>query len=83
MLRGLPVFEEPSAPATGVRIWSVGSLLRAISDSLEVRFNPMAVKGEISGFSRAASGHCYFSLKDDQGQIRCEIGRATSELQSR
>ncbi len=74
------MFEEPSAPATGVRIWSVGSLLRAISDSLEARFNPMAVKGEIFGFSRAASGHCYFSLKDDQGQIRCAMFRRAASL---
>ena len=74
------MFEEPSAPATGVRTWSVGSLLRAISDSLEARFNPIAVKGEISGFSRAASGHCYFSLKDDQGQIRCAMFRRAALL---
>ena len=74
------MFEKPFAPATGVRIWSVGSLLRAISDSLEARFNPMAVKGEISGFSRAASGHCYFSLKDDQGQIRCAMFRRAALL---
>ena len=74
------MFESLSVPATGVRIWSVGSLLRAISDSLEARFNPMAVKGEISGFSRAASGHCYFSLKDDQGQIRCAMFRRAASL---
>ena len=74
------MFEEPSAPAPWVRVWSVGSLLRAISDSLEARFNPMTVKGEISGFSRAASGHCYFSLKDDQGQIRCAMFRRAASL---
>ena len=74
------MFEETSVPATGARIWSVGSLLRAISDSLEARFNPIAVKGEISGFSRAASGHCYFSLKDDQGQIRCAMFRRAASL---
>jgi len=33
----------------------------------------VAVKGEISGFSRAASGHCYFNLKDESGQIRCAM----------
>ncbi|MES2363118.1 MAG: exodeoxyribonuclease VII large subunit [Pseudomonadota bacterium] len=66
--------------ATGVRIWPVGSLLRAIADSLEARFNPVAVQGEISGFSRAASGHCYFSLKDDQGQIRCAMFRRAASL---
>ena len=63
-----------------VRIWPVGSLLKAIADSLEARFNPVAVQGEISGFSRAASGHCYFSLKDDDGQIRCAMFRRASSL---
>ena len=63
--------EEGSASAPAVRVWPVGSLLRAIADSLQARFNPVAVKGEIAGFSRAASGHCYFNLKDEQGQVRC------------
>lgn len=64
----------------GVQVWPVGSLLRAITDSLEARFNPVAVQGEISGFSRAASGHCYFSLKDEQGQIRCAMFRRAAGL---
>ena len=45
-------------------VWSVGALCLAISDTLNASFNPVAVKGEISGFSRAASGHCYFNLKE-------------------
>jgi len=49
----------------------VGALCRAISGSLESQFNPVRVGGEISGFVRAASGHCYFNLKDAAGQIRC------------
>ena len=63
-----------------VRVWPVGTLLRAIADSLEARFNPVSVKGELTGFSRAASGHCYFSLKDDQGQIRCAMFRRAVSL---
>ena len=63
-----------------VRVWPVGTLLRAIADSLEARFNPVSVKGEISGFSRAASGHCYFSLKDDQGQVRCAMFKRAVSL---
>ena len=55
------------------RVWTVGALCLAIADTLNARFNPVAVKGEISGFSRAASGHCYFNLKDDSGQIRCAM----------
>ncbi len=65
----------------GGHVWPVGSLLRAIADSLDAGFNPVAVQGELSGFSRAASGHCYFSLKDAQGQIRCAMfRRAASAL---
>ena len=70
-----------SRPATAPRVWAVGALTRAVADALEARFNPVTVRGEISGFSRAASGHCYFALKDDQGQLRCAMfRRAASQL---
>ena len=52
-------------------MWQVGALCKAITSSLESQFNPVRVGGEISGFVRAASGHCYFNLKDATGQIRC------------
>ncbi|WP_342132426.1 exodeoxyribonuclease VII large subunit [Hydrogenophaga sp. OTU3427] len=67
-------------PAAGGRVWQVGALVRAIADTLQARFNPAAVRGEISGFSRAASGHCYFSLKDANGQIRCAMFRRAAQL---
>jgi exodeoxyribonuclease VII large subunit len=70
------VFEVPGS----TRIWAVGALVRAVADSLEARFNPVSVKGEITGFSRAASGHCYFSLKDEAGQIRCAMFRRAASL---
>jgi exodeoxyribonuclease VII large subunit len=70
------VFEAPGS----IRIWAVGALVRAVADSLEARFNPVCVKGEITGFSRAASGHCYFSLKDEAGQIRCAMFRRAASL---
>ena len=67
--------------ATGsTRVWPVGALVRAVADALEARFNPVSVKGEITGFSRAASGHCYFSLKDEAGQIRCAMFRRAAML---
>ncbi|MGE0098987.1 MAG: exodeoxyribonuclease VII large subunit [Hydrogenophaga sp.] len=53
--------------------------MRAVADTLSARFNPVAVRGELSGFSRAASGHCYFSLKDDGGQIRCAMFRRAAD----
>src|SRR5687767_9481336 len=67
-------------PGLAPRIWQVGALCRAISDALEARFNPVAVRGEVSGFSRASSGHCYFTLKDAQGQIRCAMFRRAAGL---
>ncbi|HRN65396.1 MAG TPA: exodeoxyribonuclease VII large subunit, partial [Alicycliphilus sp.] len=68
------MFERPDA-GLAPRIWEVGALCRAIADALQARFNPVAVRGEITGFSRASSGHCYFTLKDGQGQIRCAMFR--------
>jgi len=63
------------------RVWAVGALCRAVADALQARFNPVNVRGEISGWSRAASGHCYFSLKDSAGQLRCAMfKRAASGL---
>ena len=38
------------------------------------------ISGEISGFTRAASGHCYFMLKDDQAQVRCVLFRNKAQL---
>ena len=64
----------------GGRVWEVGALCHAIADALEARFNPVTVRGEISGFSRAASGHCYFSLKDASGQLRCAMFRRAAGL---
>jgi exodeoxyribonuclease VII large subunit len=62
------------------RIWAVGALCRAVADALQARFNLVAVRGEISGFTRASSGHCYFTLKDEQGQIRCAMFRRAAQL---
>ena len=75
---------ELDRPAITPRIWQVGALCRAIADALDARFNPAAVRGEVSGFSRAPSGHCYFSLKDpdgrNSGQIRCAMFRRAASL---
>ncbi len=60
-------------------VWGVGALVQAVADVLAARFNPVAVEGEISGFNRAASGHCYFQLKDSTGQIRCALFRRAAD----
>ncbi|KRD25096.1 exodeoxyribonuclease VII [Acidovorax sp. Root267] len=71
---------ERPGPAVAPRVWEVGALCRAIADALEARFNPVAVRGEITGFSRASSGHCYFSVKDANGQLRCAMFRRAAGL---
>jgi exodeoxyribonuclease VII large subunit len=70
-----------SAPGPGV--WSVAGLLLAANDLLQARFGACVVRGEISGFSRAASGHCYFTLKDTDGSgagLRCAMFRRAASL---
>ena len=62
------------------RIWQVGALCRAVADAVQARFNPVAVQGEISGFTRASSGHCYFTLKDEQGQLRCAMFKRAAQM---
>ena len=74
------MFDSPQAVVSNARVWQVGALCRAIADAMDARFNPVTVGGEISSFTRAASGHCYFSLKDETGQIRCAMFRRAAGL---
>ena len=66
-----------------VPVWAVAALLQAAQDALQARFGAVVVKGELSGFARAASGHCYFALKDLQGHtalLRCAMFRRAATL---
>lgn len=62
------------------KVWRVEDLCHVIAQTLESRLNPVHVVGELSGFSRASSGHCYFSLKGDSAQIRCAMFRRAATL---
>src|SRR5688572_33253203 len=59
-----------------VRVISVGELNRVARELIERGLPLMWVAGEICNLTRAASGHCYFSLKDAQAQVRCVIFRS-------
>ncbi len=63
-----------------IRSWSVGTLARALADALWSRFGVVTVQGEISGFTRAASGHCYFAIRDQNAQLRCVMFRQRASL---
>jgi exodeoxyribonuclease VII large subunit len=54
---------------------SVSTLNRLARGALQERFPLLWVGGEISGLTRAASGHVYFTLKDDTAQVRCTMFR--------
>jgi len=64
-----------SAPVIGV-----GALNRLARDLLERSLPLMWVRGEISNFVAAASGHCYFTLKDAGAQVRCAMFRQRARL---
>ncbi len=59
---------------------SVSTLLQRAKSALERALPLCWVTGEISGFKRAASGHCYFDLKDDSAQIACVLYRNRAAL---
>ena len=56
-------------------ILSVSALARSVRDLLEHHYPLLWVAGEISNCVRAKSGHLYFSLKDEQAQVRCVMFR--------
>lgn len=64
------------------RVLRVAELNFTIKQLLESNVPLLWVRGEISNLVKAASGHYYFSLKDDQAQVRCVMFRQKSILLS-
>lgn len=56
-------------------IWTVSRLTREVRAVLEGSFPLLWVEGEMSNLSQPASGHIYFSLKDEASQVRCAMFR--------
>lgn len=59
---------------------SVSELNRQIKEILEGSFPQLWVEGEISNFIRHGSGHMYFTLKDEQSEIRAVLFRGANQL---
>jgi exodeoxyribonuclease VII large subunit len=57
---------------------SVSALTARIKDLLEEQVGEVSVAGEISNFRRQASGHCYFTLKDEGSQIPCALFKGSA-----
>jgi len=60
-----------TANSASTRVITVSELNRMARNVLEQSFPLFWVSGEVSNFTRAASGHWYFSLKDSGAQVRC------------
>lgn len=56
-------------PGDNAQAMSVSELSSALKRTVEDRFGHVRVRGEISGYKRAASGHIYFSLKDENARL--------------
>jgi exodeoxyribonuclease VII large subunit len=56
-------------------IFTVSRLNREAKNLLEGGLGTILLQGEISNLARPASGHLYFSLKDDRSQVRCAFFR--------
>src|SRR5262249_54032235 len=69
-------YPEPRTPSTVVPVSRLVASARLI---LERNLPLCWVSGEISNFSRAPSGHCYFILKDDKAQVRCVFFRSKAQ----
>jgi exodeoxyribonuclease VII large subunit len=61
-----------SKPNEG-KVFSVKEINRLVRELLEQSFPSFWISGEISNFISASSGHWYFSLKDDEAQVRCTM----------
>ncbi|SDC28213.1 Exodeoxyribonuclease VII large subunit [Paraburkholderia lycopersici] len=68
-----------SSASPGDVVVPVSALNRAIASMLERTFPLAWISGEVSNFTRAASGHWYFSIKDAQAQIRCVMFRGRAQ----
>lgn len=56
-------------------VFSVSQVNRAVRGLMEREIPPLWISGEVANWTRARSGHCYFTLKDDQAQLRSVIWR--------
>lgn len=67
---------SPSPPD----VLSVSDVNRRAREQLELGIGQVWVEGELSGVSRPASGHVYFTLKDESAQLRCALFRSQARF---
>ncbi|MGH8432256.1 MAG: exodeoxyribonuclease VII large subunit, partial [Solimonas sp.] len=66
---------NPPSPTAGRTVYQVSELTDILRGLLEDSLPRVWIEGEISNFSRPASGHWYFTIKDERAQLRCAMFR--------
>lgn len=61
-------------------VFSVSQFTRHLSDTLRREFMAVRIQGEVASFTKASSGHWYFSLKDEQAQVKAVMFRQRNIL---
>lgn len=84
----LDLFNQPApgaAQASSALPFTVSQLTGYIRRLFEqdATLRDVWVEGEVSSFTRASSGHCYFTLKDAGAEVRCVMWRNAAQAQSR
>lgn len=75
----MPVVTTPASPSPP-DVLSVSDVNRRAREQLELGIGQVWVEGELSGVSRPASGHVYFTLKDESAQLRCALFRSQARF---
>lgn len=70
----------PANASNSRDIYSVSRLNREVRTVLETGFPLLWIEAELSNFARPASGHWYFSLKDEAAQVKCAMFRNRNQL---
>jgi exodeoxyribonuclease VII large subunit len=65
-------------PASGPRVLTVGDVVAGLKQLLDDRVGRIWIVGQISNLARPRSGHVYFTLKDDRGQLRAAMFQSTA-----
>ena len=66
-----------AAPAVNIGEYTVSEISAALKRTVEDAYGYVRVRGEISGFKRHTSGHCYLSLKDAGARLEAVVWRLT------
>jgi exodeoxyribonuclease VII large subunit len=77
------LFRERGMSASPTSAWPVVPVSLFVSSArllIERHLGLAWISGEVSNFTRAASGHAYFLLKDEQAQVRCVLFRHKAQL---